>query len=139
MRGGLSAVKREETRGGAKISQARTVLCCKLYAVQHFCCAGRGIAMGQGKKACQLLLSCVGLIGCLSASTFAADLPIRRAAPAYVPFTWTGFYGGVNVGYGWGDPQISSILTAFVEPGPGSAASSTGGTSSSAHSALGGF
>jgi outer membrane immunogenic protein len=95
--------------------------------------------MRQGKKVRQLFLSCVGLIGCLSASAFAADLPIRRAAPAYVPFTWIGFYGGVNVGYGWGDPQVSSILTAFVEPGPGSAASSAAGTSGSAQSALGGF
>jgi outer membrane immunogenic protein len=94
--------------------------------------------MRQGKKVCQLFLLCVGLIGCLSASTFAADLPIRRA-PVYVPFTWTGLYGGVNVGYGWDDSQITSILTAFVEPGPGSAASSVTGTSGSAHSALGGF
>src|SRR2546430_16036136 len=95
--------------------------------------------MRHGKKACQLFLSSIGLIGYLSASSFAADLPIRRAAPAYVPFTWTGFYGGVNVGYGWGDPQVSSILTAFVEPGPGFAATSAAGTSGSANSALGGF
>src|SRR5436309_15647909 len=94
--------------------------------------------MRHGKSACRLLLACVGLVGCLSESGFAADLPIRRAAPAYIPFTWSGLYGGVNVGYGWGDPQVSSILTAFVEPGPGSAASSAGGTSGSTKSPLGG-
>ncbi len=37
----------------------------------------------------------------------AADLPRRSSAyvpPAYAPlFTWTGFYGGINGGYGFGD------------------------------------
>jgi outer membrane immunogenic protein len=89
-------------------------------------------------KLCQLLLSGAALTGCLSASAFAADLSIRKA-PAYAPFTWTGFYGGVNLGYGWGDPQITTLVRSFVEPGPGSASSAAEGTSNSARSALGGF
>ena len=51
----------------------------------------------------KILLSSVALLG-LTASAFAADLPSRRAPAvmAAVPaFTWTGFYVGVNAGYGW--------------------------------------
>ena len=44
----------------------------------------------------------------MAASTaFAADLPARMPvkAPMYSPapvVNWTGFYGGLNGGYGWG-------------------------------------
>lgn len=52
----------------------------------------------------KILLSSVALLG-LTAGAMAADLPSRVApAPviAAVPiFTWTGFYVGVNAGYGW--------------------------------------
>lgn len=54
----------------------------------------------------KLLLSTVALVG-LTAGSLAADLPARRMAPApyaAIPvFSWTGFYVGVNAGYGWGD------------------------------------
>jgi outer membrane immunogenic protein len=50
----------------------------------------------------------------------AADLPIRAAPPAPmiapVPiFTWTGFYAGVNAGWGWREDDEESVV---LTPGP---------------------
>ena len=65
----------------------------------------------------KILLSSVALLG-LSAGAFAADLPSRRApAPviAAVPvFTWTGFYLGVNAGYGWNDSDSITLSNGAV-------------------------
>ena len=78
----------------------------------------------------KLLLSSVALAG-LTVGAMAADLPSRRVAPApfvAVPvFTWTGFYIGVNAGYGFSDSNRNNFgqfgapgnLTAF---GPGAIA-----------------
>src|SRR5262249_25168666 len=32
----------------------------------------------------------------------AADLPVKAPPPVVVPFTWTGFYVGGNIGAAWG-------------------------------------
>jgi outer membrane immunogenic protein len=76
----------------------------------------------------KFLLSSVALLG-VTAGAMAADLP-RRAPPAFVPvpvFTWTGFYVGVNAGYGWGNGDDNNFLgfgtTALtVDVGPGGVA-----------------
>jgi outer membrane immunogenic protein len=70
-----------------------------------------------------LLAACAGLLAlAMAAPSFAADLPrpgyhsaYRPAykAPFYVaPFSWTGFYVGINGGYGWGTSDWSSAVTS---------------------------
>ncbi len=57
----------------------------------------------------------------LAGSAMAADLPSRKAAPVYVPpaptFTWTGLYGGINIGYGFGNGDQDVGGTSYVSPG----------------------
>jgi len=61
----------------------------------------------------KVLLAIVGLLGVtMAAPSFAADLP--RKAPAYYPapyFSWSGFYVGINGGYGWATSDWSSAVT----------------------------
>src|SRR3954466_2941571 len=63
----------------------------------------------------KFLLSSVALLG-FTAGAMAADLP-RRAAPQYfapIPvFTWTGFYVGVNAGYGWSNDDNNNCAACF--------------------------
>ena len=47
---------------------------------------------------------------CLSAaSAVAADIarPVYKAAPIATAYSWTGWYGGLNAGYGWNDATTS--------------------------------
>src|SRR5687767_13908614 len=55
----------------------------------------------------------------LSAAS-AADLPVRAAPPIIAPvpiFTWTGFYAGVNAGWGWRDSNRQSVILEGAVPG----------------------
>lgn len=53
----------------------------------------------------------------------AADIPRQApvAAPALAPaplaFSWTGFYGGLSAGYGWGDADSSTIVDMDINGG----------------------
>src|SRR5918998_6831441 len=72
----------------------------------------------------KILLASVALFGFAGAAS-AADLPMRAAPPAPVfsavpVFTWTGFYVGVNAGYGWQDNNDNSVFVpAGTIPGAG--------------------
>ena len=60
-----------------------------------------------------ITMACVGILAAAVATpSFAADLPrpAYKAAPAiYVaPFSWSGFYVGINAGYGWGKSSWSA-------------------------------
>jgi outer membrane immunogenic protein len=86
----------------------------------------------------KILLSSVAFLG-LTAGALAADLP-SRVAPvpmAAIPvFTWTGFYVGVNAGYGWGN---NSDDVLFVAPGTVVGAPTASGTIAFSDSRRDGF
>lgn len=74
------------------------------------------------------LLGSAAAAGLSLSAAFAADLPMRGAPPApYVGipvFTWTGFYVGANVGYGFGtsnsglyDPTYGAITASSASNG----------------------
>jgi outer membrane immunogenic protein len=67
-------------------------------------------------------LALTGMVGAAVVGTAsAADLarkappPVTKAppAPAYLPYNWTGFYVGVNGGYGFGKSKWSSLPSGF--------------------------
>ncbi len=53
-------------------------------------------------------------------SAQAADLPTRKGPPAYIPppaFSWTGLYGGINIGYGFGDNTQETGGLSYISAG----------------------
>ena len=75
----------------------------------------------------KLLLASVGLLALGVASASAADIVRARRAPPPAPvyvtpaFSWTGFYAGINGGYGWGGS------TSFSAPLASSSFDTSGG------------
>jgi len=69
----------------------------------------------------KVILPAAGIALALTANVaLAADLPNRKSEPVYAPpapsFSWTGFYGGVNIGYGFGNGD--SETGSLVYPSP---------------------
>jgi outer membrane immunogenic protein len=56
----------------------------------------------------------------IAGSAFAADLPSRKVAPAYVApapiMTWSGFYIGLNAGYTWSNSNVSYAGVPVTPP-----------------------
>jgi opacity protein-like surface antigen len=51
----------------------------------------------------------------------AADLPVKAPPPSPPPapvYMWTGFYVGLNAGYGWGTSNDATTTTASLADGP---------------------
>jgi len=73
----------------------------------------------------RLLLSATALVALASVAQ-AADLPSRAPPPVFTPipvFTWTGFYVGVNAGWGWRNNDTAPVILT----GPGIPAALEGG------------
>ena len=77
----------------------------------------------------RLLLASTVLAG-LTAVASAADLPRRAAPPVFVPvpvFTWTGFYAGINAGYGFGTGNDDNRTTTVLATAPAFLPGTVGG------------
>ncbi|HEX5210339.1 MAG TPA: outer membrane protein [Pseudolabrys sp.] len=67
------------------------------------------------------LTACAALLFAVTAiPAMAADMPLpyKAAPPAAAPFNWTGFYVGLNGGYGWSKSDWSGGLADFNATGP---------------------
>jgi outer membrane immunogenic protein len=62
----------------------------------------------------RVLLATIGVLALTATQTLAADLPRAMPPPTKAPvfapgYSWTGFYVGINGGYGWGKSGWSGI------------------------------
>jgi len=63
----------------------------------------------------RVLLTTISLLAFSATGAFAADLPrsMPAKAPVYVAaYNWTGFYLGINGGYGWGRSRWSGFASS---------------------------
>ena len=102
------------------------------------------------------LTTAASLILFSSVSTFAADLPSIKSAPFAAPTPiWTGFYAGLNIGYGfgtsngsytkggplldtWDDDQRFSRIASFTDSSVGLLFGNTGSVNMTQSGVIGG-
>ena len=57
------------------------------------------------------MLAAASLLAFATGGALAADLPAPyRAAPSAPVFSWTGYYWGANIGYGWGTSKYDASI-----------------------------
>jgi outer membrane immunogenic protein len=59
---------------------------------------------------------CIGTGDVASAADIAPAAPVYVKAPVAIPYSWTGFYAGGNLGYGWGSANQSLSVSESNEP-----------------------
>jgi outer membrane immunogenic protein len=77
-----------------------------------------GAGIGMTRRNCSMLLTGASLVLALGAPALAADLPVKAPplkAPVVAPYSWTGWYIGVNAGYGVGQGQGAFASNVGVE------------------------
>ena len=67
------------------------------------------------KQTLGLLASAAVLLG-TSQIASAADLPVKAMMAPVSVWSWTGFYGGLHVGAGWGTTETTLTGVSFVPP-----------------------
>ncbi|WP_230531152.1 outer membrane protein [Microvirga roseola] len=95
------------------------------------------------RKRILYLLTGTAALALVAPAASAADLPVQAPppAPVFAPppvFTWSGFYVGVNAGYGWAENNNESVFVPAGEIGPGSPAGTISYTDESGDGFVGG-
>ncbi len=73
----------------------------------------------------KLLVSSIAALGLIGTPALAADMALKAPPPAPAPaYSWTGFYIGGNVGYGWSHRDFINTLTGTLANIQNSAANS---------------
>jgi outer membrane immunogenic protein len=65
----------------------------------------------------------IGFGGAASAADLSpATAPVYTKAPPPIPYSWTGFYAGVQAGYGWSGDDVDTASTSISQAPPSVAA-----------------
>ena len=84
-----------------------------------------GLIMHRFRLAALAAVAVIGFVSVASAADLPVKAPVYKAPVATPAYSWTGFYVGGNVGYGWSlnsDPNMSFVdnsggLTGFIAGG----------------------
>jgi outer membrane immunogenic protein len=69
------------------------------------------------KRLCLALIGLMALTGTAAAADMARPVPYYKAPPAYAPYSWTGFYVGLNGGGAFGNSNWDSTGNRNISGG----------------------